>query len=294
MKIFLHCTGGLGNQLFQYALGRSLAIRNGGEVVIDPWEVRRGRSRPLVLDKFRIQARLVTPLEYALCRVVESQHLQPLARIMRACAPRRFPGVLRRRWHGFDASVLEIHKSVFIEGWFQSELYFREFGEQMRDELQLREAPSEANQRWLEQINSAEAVCVHVRRGDYLTNASVRERIGVCGLEYYRSAIDYVRQRVSSPVFFVFSDDPDWTRQNLDVPEPRHFISHNCNVADWEDLRLMSACRHFIIANSTFSWWGAWLGERENTIVAAPKQWFLDPNVREEDIVPERWVRIDR
>jgi hypothetical protein len=292
MKIFLHCTGGLGNQLFQYALGRTLAIKTGANLVIDPWEFRRNRSRPVVLDKFKIRARFVTFPENVFCRIVESQHLESVSRVLRAVFPSKFPQVVRRRKHGFDPTLLEIRRSVFLEGWFQSELYFREYRPQLLEELQLREGPSQENRNVLDQIKSSTAVSLHVRRGDYVSDADVNQRIGTCGLDYYRAAIEHIRAHVSSPTFFVFSDDPRWTRDNLVVPEPRHFISHNCNVADWEDIRLMSACRHFIIANSTFSWWGAWLGASPDKIVIAPKQWFADPTIVTKDIVPMSWVRM--
>ena len=104
--------------------------------------------------------------------------------------------------------------------------------------------------------------------------------------------MEVIRARVASPVYFIFSDDPQWTHENLDVPEPKYFISHNCGIADWEDLRLMSACRHFVIANSTFSWWGAWLGGGKDKIVVAPRVWFVDQSISTKDIVPESWIRV--
>jgi hypothetical protein len=292
MKIYIHCEGGLGNQLFQYALGRTLAIKTGAKLVLDPWEAWRKDSRPVVLDKFEIRARQITPLENIVCRLVDSQTLRPFASALRICAPGLLPQVVRRRVHGFDPAILEIRKSVYLDGWFQSELYFRDQAEVLRGELRLRGAPSAANQECLNQIAPVQSICVHVRRGDYVSDPHILKRIGICGLDYYRAAIDFVRQHVSSPVFFIFSDDPEWTRANLDVPEPRHFISHNCNVADWEDIRLMSACRHFIIANSTFSWWGAWLGAFAGKIVVAPKQWFAEPTISTKDIVPTSWIRL--
>ena len=135
-------------------------------------------------------------------------------------------------------------------------------------------------------------MCVHVRRGDYVTDPFILENVGLCGLEYYQSALDLIRRQVSSPTFFVFSDDPDWTRQNLPVPEPRHFISHNCGVSDHEDLRLMSACKHFVIANSTFSWWGAWLSTHSQKIVIAPKRWFVSAKYPTTDVIPTAWTTL--
>jgi len=292
MKIFLHLEGGLGNQLFQYAIGRTLALKTGGELILDPWESRRDRSRPVVLDKFNIKARFATSSENVLCRLVDSSRLRPLCVAVRAVAPRKLPRVVRRRWHGFDPAIFDIQTSVFLEGWFQSELYFRERASEIRQDLQLRALPSEENRKCLEQIRATQSVCIHIRRGDYVTNPQINLRIGLCEPNYYGAAIDHIRRHVQSPSFFVFSDDPEWTREHLPVPEPRNFVSHNCGVADWEDLRLMSACRHFIVANSTFSWWGAWLGVSPEKIVIAPKQWFADTSVSAKDIVPASWVRV--
>jgi len=292
IKIFVHCDGGLGNQLFEYAFGRSLSIRTGGELIIDTWRSLRGRSRPFQLDHFNIKARLPTKFENIICRLVDSPRLRAASRMIRRIAPGSLPTVVRQRQHGFDPKVFEYPGSVFLDGWWQSELYFHQHRDVILSELKLRDPPTETNLKSLDQIRNSTAVCVHVRRGDYVTDPFIFNRIGVCGLEYYQSAINLIGQRVASPTFFVFSDDPEWTRQNLPVPEPRHFISHNCGVSDWEDLRLMSACRHFIIANSTFSWWGAWLCAHSQKFVIAPERWFANSRSSTKDIVPREWTVI--
>jgi Glycosyl transferase family 11 len=171
-------------------------------------------------------------------------------------------------------------------------LYFAANREKLLGELSLREPPDSANQKYLDEIRGSEAVSIHVRRGDYVTDPYVARVLGTCTLEYYQAAIDLVRQRVKSPVFYIFSDDLQWARQNLAVPEPRQFISHNCNQRDWEDLRLMSACKHFVIANSSFSWWGAWLSTNPDKLAITPKRWFADQKYSDRDVVPTSWVRV--
>jgi tellurite resistance-related uncharacterized protein len=292
MKIFLLCDGGLGNQFFEYAFGRALSVRTGGELILDDWEVRGGRSRPLQLHHFNTKARFTNRFENIMCRLVDSKRLRIPARILQTIAPGLLPTVVRRKKHGFDPEVFEIKGSVFLDGWWQSELYFRDHRELILSELSFREPPNTVNQQWLDQIHATEAVCVHVRRGDYVSDPYILENVGLCGMEYYQAALDLIRQRVSSPTFFVFSDDPAWTRQNLPVPEPHHFISHNCGVSDWEDLRLMSACKHFVIANSTFSWWGAWLCTHSQKTVIAPKRWFAAARLSTKDVLPEDWITL--
>ena len=291
-KIFTFLDGGLGNQLFEYALGRALAIRTGGELILDPWKSRRGRDRPVQLNHFNISARFPTKFENALCRLVESERLRIPRAILRRILPGFLPKCIRQRKHFFDPHVFENDGSVFLDGWWQSELYFRDHRDQILAELSFRQPPSAANQQCLDQIRSTNAVCVHVRRGDYVTDPFVLKNFGVCGLDYYQSALEIIHQRVPSPTYFVFSDDPEWTRQNLPVPEPRHFISHNVKIADWEDLRLMSACKHFVIANSTFSWWGAWLSTYSEKIVIAPKRWFAAERISTQDMIPTDWIKV--
>jgi hypothetical protein len=292
MKIYLLCDGGLGNQLFEYAFGRALSLRTGGEIVLDTWEIRRGRSRPLQLGHFNIKARFTTPFENAICRLVDSERLRVPNRILRMIAPGLLPTVVRQKHHEFNPKVFANKGSLFLDGWWQSELYFRDHREVILSDLSFREPPNDANQKWIDQIHTTNSVCVHVRRGDYVSDPYILENVGLCGLDYYRAALDLIRSRISSPTFFVFSDDPEWTRQNLPVPEPRHFVTHNYGISDWEDLRLMSACKHYVIANSTFSWWGAWLSTNPEKIVIAPKRWFAATNFSTKDVIPTDWITL--
>jgi len=140
----------------------------------------------------------------------------------------------------------------------------------------------------LARIAVANAVCVHVRRGDYVTS----ERHGLCGLDYYREAMAWLQARMSGLEFFVFSDDPAWVAAHFPRNGAVTLVTHNTGRADAEDLRLMMQCRHFVIANSTFSWWGAWLGQAPGKLVIAPKRWNASEKFSEKDMVPEEWARM--
>jgi hypothetical protein len=140
-------------------------------------------------------------------------------------------------------------------------------------------------------IRGVDSVSVHVRRGDYVSDPATNQSLGTCSAEYYRGAARLIASQVSSPRFFVFSDEPDWARANLELEGPAVFVTHNDPERGYEDMRLMAFCRHHIVANSSFSWWGAWLSN-SGGIVVAPKRWFKANEWDARDLVPERWVRL--
>jgi hypothetical protein len=146
----------------------------------------------------------------------------------------------------------------------------------------------ELNEELFENIITHNSVALHVRRGDYLTNTSAANYHGVCSLLYYQKAIDLLSSQYSNLYFYVFSDDIKWAESNLTIPFPTTFIGHNFGDQSFQDLRLISRCKHQIIANSSFSWWGAWLNSYENKTVIAPKKWFLN-NKKTESLFPPSW-----
>ncbi len=160
----------------------------------------------------------------------------------------------------------------------------------MRD-FRFFEPLSGRNREAAEQIQTTNAISVHVRRGDYATNPATQAFHGILPAEYYRAAVREVSQAVRNPHFYVFSDDPDWCRHNLDLGHSTTFVDHN-RARGSDDLRLMSLCAHHIIANSSFSWWGAWLNPREEKIVIAPRRWVADSSIDARDVVPARWIQL--
>ena len=150
---------------------------------------------------------------------------------------------------------------------------------------------SVADKKVLEDINTTNSIAIHVRRGDYVSVESVAQTHGVCSLNYYRRAIDFVTHKVENPQFFIFSDDPEWVSEHLSTGYPTSYVIHNGPEEAFQDLRLMSLCQHQIIANSSFSWWGAWLNKNAEKIVIAPRRWFLDKR-NTSDMCPENWNRI--
>ncbi len=280
--IFVRLTGGLGNQLFQYAAGRALALRRGTELRLD-CRLLDGRENHnlFALDRFQIakaagKARLpprrdqVAP--YALWRA----GLWPGPRPLRESRP--FP----------DPRVLSAPDGVYLEGYFHSEAYFADQTAVLRRDLSHCTAPSGQTAQMLQTIAAdRQAVSVHVRRGDYL----LLQKYVICDADYYAQALAAIAGRTGIvPRAYVFSDDPDWASQKLDLGVEKIVIRHN-GAAAAEDLRLMSACRHHVIANSTFSWWGAWLNTDPAKVVVAPKVWFAKDDARPE-LCPPEWVRL--
>ncbi len=162
----------------------------------------------------------------------------------------------------------------------------------IRKDLVLKVPPAGRNAEMLREIQACEAVAVHIRRGDYVSNPVTAAVHGACGMDYYREGLSRLDQVVTRPHLYVFSDDIPWVRENLKTSHPVTYVDHNSADEPCEDLRLMSACKHFVIANSSFSWWGAWLSAFPGKRVVAPKRWFATDSKDSRDQVPDSWIRI--
>lgn len=287
--LIMKMKGGLGNQMFQYAAGRTLSLKTGLPLALDKRYYRREREHGYGLDAFKIAA---VPLN--------EDDLPPLPRerpfayaIWRLTG--RGPKPFRQNGIGFDPAFEDISAPTWIEGYFQSERFFEKHVATIRDELTPVSSLDAENARWLSEIKAEpRAVSLHVRRGDYVRDAKVTARHGICTPEYYAGALAHVAEKTGAdPIIYAFSDDPEWVRENLKLPAEIRVVGHNDPSRNVNDLCLMSACRHHIIANSSFSWWGAWLNPREDKIVTAPAQWFADPDYANPDILAAGWTAID-
>jgi hypothetical protein len=198
---------------------------------------------------------------------------------------------MERRDFSYDPTVLNAPRNVYLDGYWQTEKYFREIENVIRREFSFKAEPNSQNAEMANGIRHVNAVAVHVRRGDYVHDPHTNQLHGTCPLEYYREAARLIASQASKPHFFVFSDEPDWVTVNLDLEWPTTFVSQNNLENGYEDLRLMALCQHHIIANSSFSWWGAWLAN-SGGIIVAPKKWSnsADPDTR--DLIPNGWVRL--
>jgi hypothetical protein len=269
--------GRTGNNLFQYALGRVLAEKHGVPLVLDgSWFNAAGWREVSHFLKLPIQA-----------EVSRNWHLP--SRVLRKLNGRHrwqyrgFPFLTENPDdHSFDADFLQAPADCALFGYFQSWKYFASIEDKLRDELvhlldvgcgrdaRATVARASRPQPLLSALSAPESVAVHVRRGDFLHHPAFQ----VCDHSYYRNAMDAMRARVGSPRFFLFSDDPGWCRSAFTDPDVEVIDSGKAAANPLHDLRLMSLAGHHIIANSTYSWWAAWLGKKPTQIVLTPPRWF--------------------
>ena len=148
------------------------------------------------------------------------------------------------------------------------------------------------NKELLSLIRTVNSVSLHIRRGDYVSNPDTNSALGTCSLEYYRHCIEHIASNVENPHFFLFSDDINWVRDNLKIKYPTTVVDGNSADTNYADLHLMSNCKHNIIANSSFSWWGAWLNNNPDKIIIAPKIWFANSPLTPKEIIPENWLKL--
>ena len=170
--------------------------------------------------------------------------------------------------------------------------YFADIRDILLGELTVRYEQDRQSREVAEEITSTSSVSIHVRRGDLVSNPFANRVFGTCSPEYYMKCIDFIGSKITDPHFFVFSDDSSWSSENLNLQYPTTFVNHNDANRDYEDLRLMSSCKHHILANSSFSWWAAWLNTNPDKTVLAPARWFRDEGRNTPDRLPDSWIKI--
>ncbi|EKE06679.1 MAG: glycosyl transferase family 11 [uncultured bacterium] len=274
----LKLKGGLGNQMFQYAASHNLAKNKKTKINFDlsffsDIEVR-DIKRDYLLDKFNISADISFD---------QKNSISGFRKFLVKVISKFFGEVFYYR--------LKFLSSKYLDGYFQSEKYFKNVEEDIRKDFTLKdEMGVEAKKIEQQIVNSKNSVSLHIRRGDYVDDLKTNIYHGVCNLDYYKRSIKYLKENFGEINIFVFSDDIAWVKENLAF-ENLQFVSRP-DIKDYEELMLMSKCEHNIIANSSFSWWGAWLNENKNKIIIAPKEWFQKFNINEKHIVPKSWIRL--
>lgn len=291
--ICVRLNGGLGNQLFQYATGRALADRLRCGLLLDESKLNR-RSyaitpRSLELNHFQHAGRLATP--------AESQclpWLHRLAAVSHWVSPWR---AYVEHGPGYNAAFANLPDQTYLIGYWQSHRYFSPIAQQLAAELAPVRPLSAASQAVATAMALGPSVAVHVRRGDYVSLPSAASLHGALGLPYYAEALARVREQVGAARYFVFSDDMAWCRAHLPLSEAEAvYVDHNIGNDAWQDLTLMSHCHHHIIANSSFSWWAAWLADQRGPLsqrqVIAPARWFAGQPHDTCDRYPAHWQAV--
>lgn len=292
--IITNIIGGLGNQMFQYAVGRALSLSKTVELRLDlrdftGYKLHNGFELDRVFN-ISVQAASDADLHQVL-----GWRATPMA--LRALRRRHFSWLRGSRFvvepsFNYWQLITTVPDDCYLQGYWQSEKYFLHVAPTVRADFSFKMPTEGRNLELSEQIGHCNAVSLHVRRGDYAVNPATLATHGLCSPDYYRQAISYIAERVEQPVFFVFSDDIPWVKKNLAIEFPTHYVEHNRGCESYNDMRLIALCRHHIIANSSFSWWGAWLNESPEKIVLMPRKWFAKDECLARDLFPYSWVAI--
>lgn len=290
--VIVNIIGGLGNQMFQFAAARALALRKGVPLKLDV----SGFATYGLHQSFELTH--VFDIDIDLAESKDVRRIlgwQSRPRILSVFSRPRF-SVLRSNklviepsFHYWD-KINEVPDDCYLKGYWQTEKYFYDAAVAIRRDFVFHSPLDNKNAESAELISEVNAVSLHVRRGDYVSNPRTAETHGLCSIEYYRAALKVIAERVPNPHLFIFSDDICWVRKNLPLDLPAHYIDHNKREKSFNDMRLMSMCKHHIIANSSFSWWAAWLNPSTDKIVIAPRRWFNMSNHDTRDLYCPSWV----
>jgi hypothetical protein len=289
--IVVKLLGGLGNQMFQYAFGRCLSVYHNTDLFLDITDLKSKNVnhtyRNFSLDKFHIKATIASD------ELVKWQHGETNI-FQRALNKISHSGKLKvvseNKIH-FDPEIEMPANNVYLSGYWQSPLYFNSIENIIRDDFRFSVPLSSYAESLLSKIRTGNSVSLHVRRGDYVTNPETNAYHGVSDLAYYNRAMELIRNKISNPVFYIFSDDPFWVEENFKLSESTILVS-KLQTVQFDDLQLMSSCKHAIIANSSFSWWGAWLiNNNPDKIVIAPLKWYQNGSINTDDLFTKSTFR---
>ena len=290
--IITNIIGGLGNQMFQYAAARHLSLKLASDLKVDisdfsGYKLHQGFE----LDRlFNIDAK--PALDEDVSKIIGVQKYNLMRRILRKRQLKylRHKNYIVEPHFNYWDGVNYLNDNSYLDGYWQSERYFDDNADKIRAEFTFKIPFSKINSEIAAHILQVNAISLHVRRGDYVTNPK-NAYIGFCSLDYYKAAINQMISKIKDPIFFIFSDDIAWVKNNLLFANQAVFVDHNKNTESYNDMRLMSLCKHHIIANSSFSWWGAWLNTNPDKLVIAPKNWFRN-GINDKDLIPVEWMRL--
>lgn len=289
--IIVKLRGGLGNQLFQYALGRKLAVQKGTVLKLEISDLKKG-NREFQLSKFNTHFRIATKTDLILIVLKKYKYLGLL--LAQFFYKKKYYSknpILKENSLLYNENIIECLDDTYLVGYWQSEKYFKDIEQLLREEITLRSPLEGRVKEMMLEIEKKESVCIHVRAGDYIANSEVRKNIGVLPNEYYCAAVDEILKKVKNPHFFIFSDDINSAKKKMNLINEHTFVDVS-DQRDYVDLYLMSRCKHFITANSSFSWWAAWLSPVKEKKVYVPEPWCKNLKYYPIDIYPESWRKI--
>ncbi len=266
--VIVRIVGGLGNQMFQYAYAKALQ-KKGYNVKIDISKFKKYKLHGgYQLDKFKIDLETSNTLSNILTRI-------------------GFRRSIKEKSLLFNEDFLNIPEKAYVKGYFQTEKYFYSIRDILLKQFVLKKEIASTTNKYKKSIEAEKNSCsIHVRRGDFITNEKASKVHGICDLDYYEKSIKFLESQYNNIYFFVFSDDIAWVKNNLKL---KNAIYINHKTIPHEDMYLMSLCRFNITANSSFSWWGAWLNDHKNKVVISPKQWLIE---KENEVACDNWIKL--
>lgn len=290
--IVIKFIGGLGNQMFQYALYKKF-VSQGKNVCVDLSYYEDKKNMPFMLLKAfpNIKLNVIADEHYVENMTIKHQNRTFVTKVMHKIFPiSRF--MESDMEDGQYRPYYLKRKNCIFAGYWQSERYWCDIKEQIISDFRFNELDNQTAKSLADEISKSDAVSLHIRRGDYLTGDAAKIYGGICTLPYYKNAIDYMLKKNRNVKFYVFSNDTQWVKDNFKL-ENAVYVSDvlEDGTSDWNEMCLMSLCKHNIIANSTFSWWGAYLNTNKEKIVIAPTKWN---NINENrDVCPNEWIRLE-
>ncbi len=281
--------GGLGNQLFQYACGKVLSLKRHDSLKLDTQSYSQSNKSRDIKRTYGLKYFKINAPEATLDEIQRIKYpfgiFSKLERLVQA-------KILKKFYLDYHPEIFEIDKKdIYLDGYFQSQKYFMDIREELLLEISISN-PSSLYKEFLFKINQTLLpISIHIRRGDYAIDPIVIKEFGSCSIDYYKRAIKYMTDNYPEATFFVFSDDIEWVKENLHISSPLSYVSRP-DLKDFEEICLMSECKHHIIANSSFSWWGAWLNKNNDKTIIAPLKWtniIPDPHP---NLIPKTWIQL--
>ena len=267
MKIIVvKIMGGLGNQLFQYALGRAHSLKTGRKLFLDTSWYNSQNKRKFLLDNFNLRVDIANE------RIINN-FISNKRRLLLKFLLNQHRMIYEEELFNFDSSIFQLKGNIYLNGYWQNENYFLDHRKTIVHDFKLKNHLSNENDSILDDVKNSNSVSIHIRRGDIAEDSKLNEKIGTVPLNYYKKAVDDISKYHDNLKFFIFSDNITWTKKNFKINQNHSYVADN---SPQYDMFLMINCKHNIIANSTYSWWGAWLNENTNKKIYAPKIWFKD------------------
>jgi len=287
--------GGLGNQMFQYAFGKAISVRNNTELKVDITHLNsRYNTKSMIfrnydLDIFNLDLKIASKEEISQFIMPKGNTTYTIYNLLNKF--HRYKNIVSENGNRFNEEYLKAKDNCYLIGYWQNHKYFSEISEIIKKGFLINDSLLESENIFRE-IANTNSVCLSYRRKEYLQDKYLGTLTGSYFDYYYKNAIELLCSKTSDPVFYIFSDDIEWCRKNVKIDKKHVFIGDEHSGYKFKNkFKLMYSCKHFIIPNSTFPWWAAWIADSKETIVIAPKKWYVS-DIKYDNIVPEKWFRL--